>query len=100
MWRDQQARLQMQRGQLVASSHKLRERLAHEAQPLQRPFALADRVRDGACWLAAHPLWLAALVALPVLLRPRRAGGWALKLWWGWRMWRRLQGLLPPAARS
>ena len=33
----------------------------------------------------AHPQWLAAIVAIPVLLRPRRALAWALKLWWGWR---------------
>lgn len=47
--------LEARRGQLVARSHALRERLAHEAQPLERPLALADRVRDGLRWLVAHP---------------------------------------------
>ena len=79
---------------LVARSHALRARLASEALTLQRPLALADRVRGGLHWLAAHPQWIAAVVALPVLLRPRRALGWALKMWSGWRLWRRLSRLL------
>jgi len=96
MWHERQASLQLRRGQLAARSQALRERLAHQAQPLRRPLALADSVHAGVRWLAAHPQWLAGIVAVPLLLRPRRAVAWALKLWWGWRMWRRLQGLLPP----
>lgn len=84
--------LEARRGQLVARSHALRERLAHEAQPLEHPLALADRVRDGLRWLVAHPQWVVGIVAVPVLLRPRRVLGWALKLWWSWRMWRRIAG--------
>ncbi len=100
MWRDRQLELRARRGQLVARSHALRERLALEAQPLQRPLALVDRLREGLHWLMAHPLWLAGIVALPVVLRPRRAFGWAARAWWGWQMWRRLQALLPPSGRS
>ena len=78
----------------MARSHALRERLAHESQPLQHPLALGDQVRDGVRWLKAHPLWIAGAVALPLILRPRRAAGWGVKLWWGWRAWRRLAAWL------
>jgi hypothetical protein len=92
MFSNRQAVLDARRGQLVARSQALRERLVQEALPLERPLALADRVRDGARWLVAHPQWIAGAVALPLLLRPRRVLGWALKLWWGWRLWRRVAG--------
>ena len=95
MWRERQAQLQMRRGQLMARSQVLRERVVQEVQPLQRPLALVDRVRDGLRWLKANPLWLAGILAVPVLLRPRRAVGWSVKLWWGWRMWRKLRALAP-----
>ena len=91
-----QQELQVRRGELLARSRMLRERLAAESVPLQRTLSLADAARDRIHWLMARPQWLAAIVAIPVLLRPRRALGWALKLWWGWRMIGRLRGLLPP----
>jgi hypothetical protein len=90
-----QQELQVRRGELLARSRMLRERLAAESVPLQRTLSLADAARDRIHWLMARPQWLAAIVAIPVLLRPRRALGWALKLWWGWRMIGRVRGLLP-----
>jgi hypothetical protein len=99
MWSDRLAHLQARQGYLVARSHALRERLAHEAQPLQRPFAIADHVRDGARWLIAHPWWIAAAVALPIAVRPGRAAGWVVKLWGGWRVWRRVQPFLAHLGR-
>jgi hypothetical protein len=90
-----QQELQVRRGELIARSRMLRGRLAVETLPLQRTLSLADAARDRIRWLAGRPQWLAAIVAIPVLLRPRRAIGWALKLWWGWRMIGRLRGLLP-----
>lgn len=80
---------------LLARSHDLRFRLSQDAQVLRGPLALADRVRDGFHWLAAHPQWLLVPVALTVALRPRRVAAWALKAWWGWRLVRRVQALLP-----
>jgi hypothetical protein len=94
---DRQAQVQQKRVELLARSRQLRAQLATQSLPLQRTLALADRARDRARWLAANPQWLAALAAVPVLLRPRRALAWALKLWWGWRLVRRLQALIPPA---
>jgi YqjK-like protein len=99
MWNERRATLQARQQQLVARSHALRERLEQHALVLERPLALADRVRHGARWLISHPWWIAAGAALPVVLRPRRAAGWAVKLWWGWRMWRRVQPLLPYRGR-
>jgi hypothetical protein len=93
-----QAQLQLRRGKLLARSGHLRAQLASQSQPLQRTLSLADRVRDRVHWLAAHPQWLAGMVAVPILLRPRRALAWGLKLWWGWRLVRRLRALLPPGA--
>ena len=90
-----QQELQVRRGELLARSRMLRGRLAAETLQLQRTLSLADAARDRFHWLMAHPQWLAAVIAIPVLLRPRRAVAWALKLWWGWRMIGRLRGLLP-----
>jgi hypothetical protein len=90
-----QAQLQVRRGELLARSRMLRERLAAETLPLQSTLSLADTARDRLRWLMAHPQWVAAIVAIPILLRPRRAVAWALKLWWSWRMIGRLRGLLP-----
>jgi len=89
-----QQELQVRRGELLARSRMLRARLAVETAPLQRTLSLADAARDRLRWLAVHPQWVAAIVAVPVLLRPRRAVAWALKLWWGWRMIGRLRALL------
>jgi hypothetical protein len=95
MWKPRQAELAVRHAQLRARSEALRLRAGRQATALERPLALADRVREGLRWLAAHPQWIAVLAAVPVVLRPRRALGWALKLWWGWRFWRRLQVSLP-----
>lgn len=95
-----QQQLQLRRGELLARSRMLRGRLASETLPLQRTLALADAARDRIHWLMARPQWLAAIVAIPVLLRPRRALAWALKLWWGWRLVGRLRGLLAPLPKS
>lgn len=95
-----QAQLQVRRDALAARSRLLRERLAAETLPLQRTLSLVDTARDRLQWLMSHPQWVAGIVAIPILLRPRRAVAWALKLWWGWRMIGRLRGLLPPPPTS
>lgn len=95
-----QQELQLRRGELLARSRMLRGRLAAETLPLQRTLSLADAARDRVRWLMAHPQWVAGIVAVPIVLRPRRAVAWALKLWWGWRMIGRLRALLPQPSNS
>lgn len=94
IWSAEQAEIQSRRTRLLARSGGLRSQLAQEAQALERPLALADSARGALQWLAAHPQWLIAVIALPAVLRPRRAVAWALKLWGGWRLWRKVRGLI------
>ncbi|MEO7390636.1 MAG: YqjK family protein [Ramlibacter sp.] len=95
MWGEQLAENRVRREHLVACSQALREAMGQHSQALQTPLALADRVRGGFHWLASHPQWLVLPIALTVAMRPRRVLGWSMKLWWGWRALRRVQGLLP-----
>lgn len=74
---------------LLIRSAELRVTLAHQAQALQGPLALADQAVSGARWLRSHPQWsLGALLALAVL-RPRRMLAWATRLWWGWDLYKK-----------
>jgi hypothetical protein len=86
--------LEVQQAHLIARSQILREQVAFHSQPLERPFALADRVRAGVGWLIAHPQWLVAVVAVPLVLRPARAIGLVARLWAGWRIWRKTTRLI------
>lgn len=76
---------------ILQRSAALRGQLVSDAVVLKSPLALADRVRYGWSWLAAHPQWLAAGVAVLALTRPRRAVWLAARGWTLWRLWRRLQ---------
>lgn len=93
-----QHELEARRLLLQQRSQQLRTRLGEESVALQRPLAAADAVRGSVRWIAAHPQWIVAAAAVPIVLRPRRALGWALKLWWGWRAWQRLRDVF--ATRS
>lgn len=76
---------------LLLRSAALRGTLGRDLQRLQAPLALADRLRGGWQWLRAHPELPLAVAAVVVVLRPRRAWRWSLRLWWGWRSWQRMQ---------
>jgi hypothetical protein len=84
---------------LLLRSAALRSDLGHDLQRLQAPLALADRVRAGWLWLRAHPQAPLAAAVVLVVLRPRRAWRWGLRLWWGWRSWQRVQRWLHSAPR-
>lgn len=99
MWRARHEAIHSRQAGLIARSDALRQRLGHESQALQRPLAAADRARNAVQWLKAHPQWLALVIGVPLVLRPRRAINWALKLWWGWRTWRRVQAALESVGR-
>lgn len=94
----QAARARRQQALLLRSA-MLRGDLARDLHRLQAPLALADRLRSGWQWLRAHPQAPLAAVAVLVVLRPRRAWRWGLRLWWGWRSWQRVQRWLHAAPR-
>lgn len=85
---------------LLIRGAELRVRLAHDARVLQGPLAVADQAVAGLQWLRAHPLVPLGAIAALALLRPRRALGWATRLWWGWGLARRARAWLatPTAA--
>jgi hypothetical protein len=97
MLREKEMQLQMRGGQLMERSRELRLRLSGEARALQRPLALADRAVRGVNLLRANHQWLLAAAAPALLLRPRRVVSWGLKLWWAWRLWRRVHAALAPS---
>ena len=75
-----------------------RERYAHPCAWDQdfAPLAMTDLF---AASVAAHPQAPLAAAVVLVVLRPRRAWRWGLRLWWGWRSWQRVQRWLHSAPR-
>jgi hypothetical protein len=90
--------LQLERERLLLRSTELRMTIAIDSRALEAPLALADQVRSGLRWLRAHPEWPLGAAIVLLILRPRRALRWTLKLWSGWRLWRRGQRLLQSLA--
>ena len=99
MFSERRTILLARQSELAVRSQALRERLAQDSMALERPLAIADHVRGGVHWLISRPWWIAAAVALPIVLRPRRAAAWGLKLWGGWRLWRQVQPFLAHLGR-
>jgi len=91
---DRYRELEIERAGLLARSAQLRAELGEQATVMRTPLAVVDQVLAGAQWLRSHPEWpLGALLVL-LLLRPRRVVRWSVRLFWGWRMWRRAQPAL------
>ncbi|GMV44812.1 MAG: hypothetical protein AMXMBFR66_02100 [Pseudomonadota bacterium] len=88
---------QRQRALLVRSA-QLRLQIEGELQPLQRPLALAERLRSWGAWLRAHPEVPLAIVLGALILRPGRAWRQGRRIWRWWRRWRRLQRWVRVAA--
>jgi hypothetical protein len=84
-------RLRQQR--LLVRSTDLRHTLHHQLQSLQRPAALADRVKAGLLWLYQHPQWPAGALALWLILKPRRFITWTSRVWWLWKTAQKLRHL-------
>lgn len=76
---------------LIFRSAELRHRWAVAADGLRPPLATADRVVDAGRWVQAHPQAVLAGALVVLLMRPRRALRWGLKLWTGWRLWQRVR---------
>lgn len=84
--------------QLRLRSAELRVTLAHQAQDLKIPLAVADQVVTGVQWLRQHPLWPLGTLALLALKRPRRILRWAPRLLGGWQLYLRARDWLGNAA--
>lgn len=88
--------LQQRQQDLLVRSTALRIRLGREATVLQQPLAIADRVQQAWRWAITNPVWPIGAAALLVVLRPRRALAWGLRLWSGWRLVRQIRKRLLP----
>jgi len=94
--------LQLRQQRLLIRSAELRLHLQGDLQRLQRPAAWIDQVRTGCNWLYQHPKWPAGMLALLLVLKPKRVLSWTGKLWWLWnsarllRRWR--DALLAPGS--
>jgi hypothetical protein len=95
--------LQLRQQRLLIRSTELRLQLRADLHSLQRPAAWADQIKAGLLWLSQHPQWPAGVLALLLILKPKRALAWTGKLWWMWksartlRHWRdALLAYLPP----
>jgi hypothetical protein len=85
----------MQRRQLLmARSAELRLSWSNQVQTLHRPLGVADHVRDGVQWLARNPWWPLGIVAVLVVLRPRRVLGLAGMAWSAFGVYRRVRNTM------
>lgn len=83
--------LQLRQQRLLIRSTELRLQLRGQLQSLQRPAAVADQVKTRLVWLYQHPQWPVGVLALLLILKPRRALAWTGKLWWLWKSARLLR---------
>jgi YqjK-like protein len=83
--------LQLRQQQLLIQSTGLRLQLRSDFQRLQRPAARADQARAALLWLYQHPQWPVGVLALLLILKPKRALAWTGKLWWLWKSTRLLR---------
>lgn len=84
---------------LVLRSAELRAALGAELETWQTRLSWIERLQQGVVWLRAHPEWPAGVLVAAVVLRPRRALRWGLRLWSGWRLWRQLSPLIGAAGQ-
>ncbi len=87
----QDLELRLRQERAIWRSAQLRGELIVQSEVLVAPFAQADRVKGGLLWLRRHPVYLAALVAVVVAIKPRNA---LSKLGRAWTVWRTVQRFL------
>ena len=81
----QDLELRLRQERAIWRSAQLRGELIVQSEVLVAPFAQADRVKDGLVWLRRHPVYLAALVAVAVAIKPRNALSKLGRAWTAWR---------------
>jgi len=77
--------LQLRQQRLLIRSTELRLQLCAHLHRLQRPAARADQIKTRLLWLYQNPQWPAGVLALLLILKPKRALSWTGKLWWLWK---------------
>jgi hypothetical protein len=70
---------------LQLRSAELRLRVERDVMRLAPSLVLADRGVAGLHWFREHPEWPLGAAVVLILLKPRRALRWGMRLWWGWR---------------
>lgn len=99
------AELAIRQERLLLRSAALRASMAEQAQVLETPFAIADRLHDGVRWMWRERVVLIGGTAVAlIVLRPRRVWRLAWLGFWTWRRtrrvraWLRAEGMASPAA--
>ena len=87
----QDLELRLRQERAIWRSAQLRRELSVQSEVLVAPFAQADRVKGGLLWLRRHPVYLAVLVAVVVVIKPRNA---LSKLGRAWTIWRTVERFL------
>lgn len=64
------ARLALRRDALVAQAAAQRLQLGEQVHPLRAPVAIAERIYSGVRFLGDHPIYVVAIVATVVALKP------------------------------
>lgn len=77
--------LAAQRARLVAKVAKQRGELTLAFSPFHRPLAVADKGLYALRYLGQHPVLVVGVVAVAVMVRPKR---WLVLLQNGWLLWR------------
>lgn len=104
MMRERLLDIRERRARLVAEAEAQRVQVFAAIDKADRAAQLFDRARDLVRKASAHPVWIAAGVALVVALRPRGAFklvATGFSLWRGWQSLRSsIDRFVPPRARG
>jgi hypothetical protein len=88
--------LMRRRGELIVRSRQLRADWGRQAQALRAPLGMADSARAGTQWLLRNPQWPLGVLAVVMLVQPRRVLRLAGRLWWGYAAYRRVRRIFGP----
>ena len=80
--------LAVRKERLLERVEAQRAQLAVCAEPLKKPFALADKIVQAACFLKQRPWIVGVGVLAVVVFRRRNLFGWLGRGWTLWRGWR------------
>lgn len=79
---------------LLARSSQLRLDVADVIQGLKKPLAMADTAHACFKWLRQNPLIPSTALLLLLFLHPHRIVSWGGRVWWMWKLFKRLKALV------